>query len=83
MDFITKFPRNARGNDAIWVIVDRLTKSAHFLAINESSSVEKLCSRGGSSTWGADFDCVGPRCTFYLPVMEEVSRGVGYPATLQ
>ncbi|KAJ9545025.1 hypothetical protein OSB04_024732 [Centaurea solstitialis] len=28
--------------DAIWVIVDRLTKSAHFIAINESSSSEKL-----------------------------------------
>ena len=42
MDFITKLPRTARGVDAIWVIVDRLTKSAHFLAISESSSAEKL-----------------------------------------
>ena len=42
MDFITKLPRTARGSDTIWVIVDRLTKSAHFLAIKESSSAEKL-----------------------------------------
>ena len=42
MDFITKLPKTARGFDAIWVIVDRLTKSAYFLAIRESSSVEKL-----------------------------------------
>ena len=42
MDFITKLPRTARGADTIWVIVDRLTKSAHFLAIRESSSAEKL-----------------------------------------
>ena len=42
MDFITKLPRTARGVDAIWVIVDRLTKSAHFLAISESSLAEKL-----------------------------------------
>ena len=42
MDFITKLPRTARGADTIWVIVDRLTKSAHFLAIKESSSAEKL-----------------------------------------
>ena len=42
MDFITKVPRTARGVDAIWVIVDRLTKSAHFLAISESSSTERL-----------------------------------------
>ena len=42
MDFITKFPRTTRGADAIWVIVDKLTKSAHFLAISESSSAERL-----------------------------------------
>ena len=42
MDFITRLPRTAKGFDAIWVIVDRLTKSAHFLAIRESSSAEKL-----------------------------------------
>ena len=42
MDFITKLPRTAKGFDAIWVIVDRLTKSAHFLAIREGSSAEKL-----------------------------------------
>ncbi|KAJ9553118.1 LOW QUALITY PROTEIN: hypothetical protein OSB04_017163 [Centaurea solstitialis] len=42
MDLITKLPRTPRTVDAIWVIVDRLTKSAHFIAINESSSSEKL-----------------------------------------
>ena len=31
MDFVTKLPRTRNGNDMIWVIVDRLTKSAHFL----------------------------------------------------
>ncbi|GJY78123.1 putative reverse transcriptase domain-containing protein [Tanacetum coccineum] len=30
MDFVTKLPRTAAGQDTIWVIVDRLTKSAHF-----------------------------------------------------
>lgn len=42
MDFITKLPRTARGVDLIWVIVDRLTKSAHFIPIQESISAEKL-----------------------------------------
>ncbi|KAI3725162.1 hypothetical protein L1987_64940 [Smallanthus sonchifolius] len=32
----------SKGNDTIWVIVDRLTKSAHFLPIRETSSSEKL-----------------------------------------
>ncbi|GJZ23623.1 putative reverse transcriptase domain-containing protein [Tanacetum coccineum] len=42
MDLITKLPRSRSGHDAIWVIVDRLTKSAHFLAIREDFSTEKL-----------------------------------------
>ena len=42
MDFTTKLSRKARGVDSIWVIVDRLTKSAHFFPISESISVEKL-----------------------------------------
>ncbi|GJY20219.1 putative reverse transcriptase domain-containing protein [Tanacetum coccineum] len=42
MDFIVKLPRISIGHDAIWVIVDRLTKSAHFLAICEDYKIEKL-----------------------------------------
>jgi hypothetical protein len=42
MDFITKLPRTSSGYDAIWVIVDRLTKSAHFLPIKETDKMEKL-----------------------------------------
>ena len=42
MDFVTKLPRSQRGNDMIWVIVDRLTKSAHFLATSETASLTKL-----------------------------------------
>ncbi|GJV04613.1 reverse transcriptase domain-containing protein [Tanacetum coccineum] len=42
IDFITKLPRSKSRNDTIWVIVDRLTKSAHFLAIREDYSTEKL-----------------------------------------
>ncbi|GKB37555.1 retrotransposon protein, putative, ty3-gypsy subclass [Tanacetum coccineum] len=42
MDFITKLPRTRNRHDAIWVVVDRLTKSAHFLAIRKDYSTEKL-----------------------------------------
>ncbi|GKE84101.1 putative reverse transcriptase domain-containing protein [Tanacetum coccineum] len=42
MDLINKLPRSRSGNDAIWVIVDRLTKSAYFLAIRKDFSTEKL-----------------------------------------
>ncbi|GKE65230.1 putative reverse transcriptase domain-containing protein [Tanacetum coccineum] len=38
MDFVTKLPRTAAGQDTIWVIVDRLTKSAHFLPMREDDT---------------------------------------------
>nr|GEU55854.1 UvrD-like helicase, ATP-binding domain, P-loop containing nucleoside triphosphate hydrolase [Tanacetum cinerariifolium]GEU88770.1 UvrD-like helicase, ATP-binding domain, P-loop containing nucleoside triphosphate hydrolase [Tanacetum cinerariifolium] len=42
MDFIAKLPRSKNGHDTIWVIVYRLTKSAHLLAIGEDYSTERL-----------------------------------------
>ena len=42
LDFVTGLPRTQRQHDAIWVIVDRLTKSAHFLPVNVEDSLEKL-----------------------------------------
>nr|GEW83491.1 transposon Ty3-G Gag-Pol polyprotein [Tanacetum cinerariifolium] len=42
MDFVTKLPRTSSGYDTIWVIVDRLTKSAHFLPMMEDESMDKL-----------------------------------------
>ncbi|GAU40783.1 hypothetical protein TSUD_26630 [Trifolium subterraneum] len=36
MDFVTGLPRNQKGEDSIWVIVDRLTKSAHFIAVKST-----------------------------------------------
>ena len=43
MDFVTHFPRTPRRHDAVWVIVDRLTKSAHFLAVRMTFTLEELC----------------------------------------
>ena len=42
MDFVTGLPRSQRHHDAIWVIVNRLTKSAHFLQVNVEDSLGKL-----------------------------------------
>ncbi|GJW87344.1 putative reverse transcriptase domain-containing protein [Tanacetum coccineum] len=44
MDFVTKLPKTSTGDDAIWVIVDRLTKSAHFIPIRATDSMETLTS---------------------------------------
>nr|GFA78936.1 putative reverse transcriptase domain-containing protein [Tanacetum cinerariifolium] len=42
MDFVTKLPKSSKGYDTIWVIVDRLTKSAIFLPIRETDLLDKL-----------------------------------------
>ncbi|GJT88492.1 reverse transcriptase domain-containing protein [Tanacetum coccineum] len=42
MDFITKLPKTSNGHDTIWVIVDRLTKSAHFIPTKETDCMETL-----------------------------------------
>nr|GEX54308.1 hypothetical protein [Tanacetum cinerariifolium] len=42
MDFVTKLPRTSSGHDTIWVIVDRLTKSAYFLPMREDYKMDRL-----------------------------------------
>ena len=42
MDFVTGLPWTQRQHDVIWVIVERLTKSGHFLPVNVEDSLEKL-----------------------------------------
>jgi hypothetical protein len=42
MDFVSGLFRGKRGNDAIWIIVDRLTKSALFLPVKMTDQVDKL-----------------------------------------
>ncbi|GJS28753.1 putative reverse transcriptase domain-containing protein [Tanacetum coccineum] len=42
MDFVTKLPKSSSGHDTIWVVVDRLTKSAYFFPIREDYNTEKI-----------------------------------------
>jgi hypothetical protein len=42
MDFINGFPRTLKGNDSIWVIIDRLTKVAHFIPMRTTYGGDKL-----------------------------------------
>ena len=43
MDFATHLPRTQQKHDAVWVIVDRLTKSAHFLAVRMAFTLKRFC----------------------------------------
>jgi len=42
MDFVMSLPHSVSKKNAIWIIVDRLTKLAHFLPIKDTWGVEKL-----------------------------------------
>ena len=44
MDFVSRLPKSLGGNDVVWVIVDRLTKSVHFLQIRTTFTLDKLVS---------------------------------------
>ena len=43
MDFVTHLPRTLQGHDVVWVIMDLLTKSAHFLATRMTFTLERFC----------------------------------------
>ena len=42
MDFVSALPKTTQGNEVIWVIVDRLTKSAHFIPLRVGYTMDKL-----------------------------------------
>ena len=42
MDFVSGFPLTQRKHDSVWVIVDKLTKSAHFLPVRLDYSMDRL-----------------------------------------
>ena len=42
MDFVVRLPLKGRKHDSVWVVVDRLTKSAHFLPMRTDNSLDKL-----------------------------------------
>ena len=42
MDFVTGLPKTTKNRDAIWVVIDRLTKLTHFIPIKTTFSLEQV-----------------------------------------
>ena len=65
MDFVTHFPWTSRGHDAVWVIMDRLTKSAHFFGFEDDLQfggiIHVLPMGDCPVTWSASLYNIKPR----------------------
>ena len=77
MDFVTHLPRTVRKHDAVWVIVDRLTKSANFLVVLITFTPEEFY-RDSLATWSASLYCIGQKSQVYGSLLEELLEGHGY-----
>ena len=63
MDFVTNLPWTPQGHDVVWVIVDRLTKSAHFSSRADDLHIGEILSlvhsKDSPATWGTSIHSVG------------------------
>ena len=81
MNFVTHFLRTLRKHDTVWVIVDQLTKSAHFLVVRMIFTLEefyRLYIWGDLTVaWSASLHSIGSRSSVYGLVLEEFPEGHG------
>ena len=80
MDFITVLPRTQRKYDSIWVIIERLTKSAHFLLVRTTYSAEdyaRLYVKEIVRLHGVPTSIIRQRSSIYSQLLEIVSERIG------
>ncbi|GJX63868.1 putative reverse transcriptase domain-containing protein [Tanacetum coccineum] len=71
MDFVTKLPKTPSGHDIIWVIVDRLTKSTHFIPIREKNNRD---SHFTSRFWQSLQSALGTQLNMSMAYHHETDR---------
>ena len=81
MDFVTHLPRTSRKHDVIWVIMDRLTKSAlFFFRANDlhTGGILQVVYTGDSMVaWSSSLHSIGSGSSVYGSVLEEFLEGHG------
>ena len=85
MDFVTRFPRTSKIHDSVWIIVDHLTKSAHFILVRTTYNMDKLAELyiQNETTWSASFDRVRSTQSVYLPILERFTSRTWYTTQIQ
>ena len=77
MDFVMDLPTTVGGYDSIWVVVDRLTKSAHFITVRVKYTAEKLAEQiyqlDCAITWSSCFYHIRSRFTIYFSLLEGIT----------
>ena len=74
MDSVTYLQRTSQRHDAVWVIVDWLTKSAHFLAMWMTFTLEEFCKlyiREIVRLHGVPVNSIGQRSQIHITLLEE------------
>ena len=85
MDFATALPHSPKGNNAVWVVVDRLTKSAHTIQSGTiyRASGRQVHERDSSAAWSSYYYRVGQRHEVQISLLGEPSRESVDPSEVQ
>ena len=82
MDFVIGLPRTQIDCDAIWVIVDRVTKYAHFLAIHSTFSLDRLAKLYIDEIvkllWSVSEYSVSSRSLVHISILAKTTESFGY-----
>jgi hypothetical protein len=76
LDFIVGLPRTQARYDSMWVIVDQLTKVAHFIPVKTTYSGAKLAKLyvlNSMPTWGTEKNCVRQGLAIHIQILGETS----------
>ena len=87
MDFVVGLPLTGRKHNSVWVVVDRLTKSAHFLPVRTDYSLDKLAELYIKEIvrfkWDSYIHYLRPRFEVYFDILGKIARGLGHSIEFQ